>query len=145
MKRIYRLLSAILLLTISTITLTSCHCSKSATQKADLTGDWKVVAIDQKTLEGVEIPTMNIAANKVNGSTGCNRYFGGIVIDYKTKAITFDKIGCTKMLCAEKNAEHDFLNALNDVKNFQTKTKGGKIMLQFTDDSGRERILLTQK
>jgi heat shock protein HslJ len=145
MRKTYRLLSVIVLLTITTIVITSCGCCKNTGSNANFAGNWTVTAIDKKVLEGVEFPTMNIAAGKVNGTTGCNRYFGEMTVDYKQGTVAFDKIGCTKMLCAENNVENDFLSALNAVKKFQTKKKAGKIKLLLVDDNGNERILLEQK
>lgn len=62
--------------------------------------------------------TLNVDSNQINGSAGCNSYFGEVTAEGET--IAFGQIGTTLMACAEDvmQQESDFLAALAKVTGY---------------------------
>lgn len=119
----------------------SCSSTKPL-DKAQLSGYWVL-----KTLDGTDAKTafegpmpsieFNFESNQINGSAGCNRYFGSFTLSEKNE-FAANKLGSTLMACAHKNDESKFLETLetpatliidkDGVLNFN---KGNKTLLQF--------------
>lgn len=86
--------------------LTSCHTAKNSTGSASIVGKhWKLVELNGGTVQPAEQlkrePHMilNASEKRVNGSGGCNSFFGSYELQ-GNNGITFSKIGSTKMACA---------------------------------------------
>jgi len=92
-------------------------------------------------LEGTEITaTFNSAKKQVNGSTGCNSYFGDYQIN--SDRLTFSMIGHTEMYCMDPagvmEQEEQYLRVLNAAESFQVRdgklqiTAGNQILIYTT-------------
>ena len=59
--------------------------------------------------------------NKVSGNFGCNKFFGSVKID--EKKILFDKLGSTKMMCADEmnKIENGFMQQLPKANQYEVK------------------------
>lgn len=93
-------------------------------------------------LEGTEITaTFGSAEKRVNGSAGCNGYFG----DYElsNNKLTFLVMGHTEMYCMEPEGameqETQYLKTLNNAESYQVKD--GTLQV----NSGNEILIYTTK
>lgn len=76
---------------------------------------------------------------KINGTSGCNKYFGRI--DKLTNStIEFDNIASTKKYCLLKNIEQEYYNLLSKVKTYKVKNQ----QLYFYDSSNTEVLMFVQ-
>ncbi len=57
------------------------------------------------------------------GSTGCNRFFGGYVVNGQGQ-IVFSGAGSTRMMCADMTVEDNFLKLLDGVVNYEVSEDG---------------------
>ena len=93
-----------------------------------------------KVLPDTEI-TAQFKDGAVNGSSGCNSYFGSYTIN--GTAISFGPIGMTEMYCAEPEGimeqENSYLAALQSVKGFTVN--GNK--LEMTNVEGTLVLVFT--
>ncbi|MGL4292072.1 MAG: META domain-containing protein [Bacteroidales bacterium] len=120
---------------------------------ATLMGDWNIV-----TLEGTPIPqteetpylSFNIKEKRLAGMTGCNRVMGDIIIsETDPSAISFDKMGSTKMMCHNDALETAVLAALAKVRSYASipcqlvKEKANCIALY--DENKKELMTLQQE
>ena len=64
------------------------------------------------------VPTLNIEGNKINGSSGCNKYFGTIAMDSHSGTFTPSGVGSTKMACENMTVETNYLGALQKVNKY---------------------------
>ena len=82
---------------------------------------WFLTKIDNAPYKGKRI-TLNISTEKkVNGFSGCNRYFVSN-IDISGSRLRFGSVGSTRKLCADNNSnnlEQRYLAALRGVTHFQ--------------------------
>lgn len=88
--------------------------------------------------EGVEV-TLFMNGGNVNGSAGCNSYFGGYVID--ATSLTFpDPFGVTQKLCDEpaQSVEDQYLPALQATAGWTVDDEG---LLRLTDADGNESLV----
>ena len=72
------------------------------------------------------IITMNPKLNEVNGSTGCNRFFGKVLVEQAN--ITFQSIGTTRMACDDGGLEIAFLESLKNATTY--KISNNVLMLE---------------
>jgi len=93
-------------------------------------------------LEGTEITaTFDSAEKRVNGSAGCNGYFG----DYELSddKLTFLVMGHTEMYCMEPEGvmkqETQYLKTLNNAESYQVKDRRLQV------NSGNEILIYTAK
>lgn len=102
--------------------LASCAASGPGVKKqqALLRSEWKIVKVNGLPTAGEEIPTMALDAERVYGSTGCNRYFGGYTLS--GRQLKFGKLGCTQRLCPDAPSEGAILEALEKVASFKAET-----------------------
>lgn len=81
---------------------------------------WYLTTIDNKSYQGRRI-TFNISTeNKINGFSGCNRYFVSN-IKVNGSQIKFGSVGATKKLCMDSNSsqlERKYLEVLGSVDYF---------------------------
>lgn len=119
---------------------------QSCTQVTPLTqeqmeGYWVLKTLngeDAKSQFAGALPTLqfNFAENLVSGTGGCNRYSGNYT--YKDGVFSAPNLVATRMLCAENNAEGQFLLELSGLDNILslengllTITKDKKVIMQF--------------
>lgn len=81
---------------------------------------------------------MEFTEDRISGSGGCNRFFGG----YSTNAdrISLTQMGSTRMACVDETVsrrEDDFLAALSAVQSF--RRDGDRLVLGTSD--GRDLVL----
>jgi heat shock protein HslJ len=112
-----------LILGLATILLTLTACSGNAAQSDDpLAGtSWQLWAY-RKTLvlEGTET-TITFDDGEINGSAGCNSYFG--TYEVRGQNLTIGQVGATEMYCDEPEGlweqEVFFLESLTDAQMFE--------------------------
>ncbi len=101
-------------------TYTPKYTPKPATTKGFVAEKWYLVTIDNKAYQGRRI-TLNMSTeNKINGYSGCNRYFVSN-IKVNGNQIKFGSVGATKKLCMDDNSsqlERRYLEALGGVDYF---------------------------
>jgi len=89
----------------------------------DLIGtSWLATDIIGKSMtEGAKSTLNFVAAGRVAGRGGCNRFFGAVTID--GQSIEFGKIGSTMMACPPPMMEQEkrYLEALGQAKRFEVK------------------------
>ena len=92
-------------------------------QNANLTGNWQVIAINGAPVRGATV-TMDMAAGKISGSSGCNRYNSSYTQSGYT--LTFAPAAMTRMACApaEMKAEAQFGKALDSVTSYSFSSNG---------------------
>jgi heat shock protein HslJ len=94
---------------------------KPATTHGFTTENWRLTKINNTPYQGRRI-TLNISTtNKVNGFSGCNRYFVSD-INVRGNQLRFGSVGSTKKLCIDHNSnnlEKRYLAALRSVSHFQ--------------------------
>ena len=98
-------------------------CSEAATQPEDpLAGTSWQLLFYRKTpvLEGTSI-TANFENGEINGSAGCNSYFGTYQVEEEN--LSFGQIGMTEMFCMEPEGvmeqEIFYLGALADAQHYE--------------------------
>ncbi|WP_440874533.1 META domain-containing protein [Thalassotalea sp. PLHSN55] len=102
---------------------------------------WQLVAMNNETVSYQKQwpkPSINFdeQKNTVSGNSGCNRFFGGYIIDGQT--LEFAPLASTKMLCqGHANLEMDFLKALSQVNTY--KISSGQLLLL----GENQQVLLT--
>ena len=87
---------------------------------------------DRPVVEGVEA-TLTVANDgKVNGNTGCNGFFGSVILD--GSAMSFGNLGATRRLCAEEVSDQEsrFLQALDLTRGY--RVEGDQLLL--LDEAG---------
>ncbi|NLN62272.1 MAG: META domain-containing protein [Myxococcales bacterium] len=80
---------------------------------------WKLIQLNGETVSEFQ-PTLgfDLAEQRVFGSTGCNRYFGGFSQDETT--ISFQEMGTTMMACTEPAMQMEAkFNALLNKQSFR--------------------------
>jgi heat shock protein HslJ len=85
-----------------------------AAGQVQLSGTYSITAISGNNIaENAPNITFATLEKKVNGSTGCNRFFGTYVLDLY--ALSFSGIASTEMACPEPimSNEYAFLSALD--------------------------------
>src|SRR5690606_30397871 len=101
-------------------------------------GEWIATGIDGDPVTG-EV-TLVIAEDGINGTGGCNRFFGTAAVD--GNAITFGGIGSTRMLCFGEGVmeqESAFFAALGRTVRFEAA--GNEMTL--LDEAGVPAVVLT--
>ena len=100
----------------------STYTPKPSTTRGFVAEKWYLTSIDNKPYQGRRI-TLNITTeNKVNGFSGCNRYFvSNVKVNGNGNQIKFGSVGATKKLCMDSNSsqlERRYLEALGAVDYF---------------------------
>jgi heat shock protein HslJ len=86
---------------------------------------WRAVSVSGAAPVAGREPTLIFQTDQVNGSTGCNQYFGGFT--YAEGAITFSQVGMTMMACDDP---------VGTVEAAYTKALGGTMSVTI-DDGGQ--------
>lgn len=103
-------------------------------------GSWLLNGINGKPINRmVTLPTMELDLNsmRVGGNDGCNNYSGRLE-DLTARKIQFSEMVSTKKSCMNKTIDHEYNQALTDVKTYQIigpnlmfYNKDGKKVLSF--------------
>lgn len=115
MKKVIILLTSVLL-------LSSCDETKKVIDTAgqvQLSGSYTVQTINGNLIdENNPTLTFNVLDKGVNGTTGCNRYFGSYSLDLY--ALSFSELASTEMACEEPimTIEWDFMKALDQTGSY---------------------------
>lgn len=64
-----------------------------------------------------KVPTLVFEEGKVSGNAGCNNFFGMTEMMTSGK-ISFSNVGSTKMMCANMDAENNFMMMLPKVNKY---------------------------
>jgi len=127
-------------LLLSLVALFSGACTAVDDAAADLEDkDWVLESLGEKgnpqaVLEGTTVTArFDSAGQRVQGSAGCNSYFGDYEVDGND--ISFSAIGNTEMYCMEPEGvmdqETDYLTILRDSQSF--KVTDGKLEITAGD------------
>jgi heat shock protein HslJ len=82
--------------------------------------NWNVEHIGTiSTFERTPMFKIQIEHNKIEGSTGCNRFFG--TVNLEGYNLSVKNVGSTKMACRDMETETAFLEALNTTHHFEIK------------------------
>ncbi|WP_312090686.1 META domain-containing protein [Chryseobacterium sp.] len=65
-----------------------------------------------------QIPTLQIEGSKINGNSGCNRFFGGVVMDTASGKFETSGVGSTRMACNNMSVEKNFLDMLQKANKY---------------------------
>ncbi|UOE37177.1 META domain-containing protein [Chryseobacterium oryzae] len=65
-----------------------------------------------------QIPTLQIEGSKINGNSGCNRFFGGVVMDTTSGKFETSGVGSTRMACNNMSVEKNFLDMLQKANKY---------------------------
>ena len=98
----------------------------------ELSGKYQIVTLNGKSVadKGLEI-TFDTQASAVNGTTGCNKIFGGYT--QSGSQLSFAALGATKMYCQDgMELEQEMLQGLG-VINAISSQKDGAIALMNND------------
>ena len=117
--------------------LAAAACANSA-PRADLSGtSWAVESVVGQPVSG---PTIEFAQDRISGTGGCNRFFGGYTAE--DGRISFSAIGATRMACEPDimAREDHFFGALNSAQNYSRE--GGRLTL--TSAEGQAIVLRAQ-
>ena len=104
----------------SNSTYTPKYTPKPPTTRGFVAEKWYLVTIDNKGYQGRRITLNMTTENKINGFSGCNRYFVSN-IRVNGNQINFGSVGATKKLCMDSNSsqlERKYLEALGGVDYF---------------------------
>jgi heat shock protein HslJ/membrane-bound inhibitor of C-type lysozyme len=103
---------------------------------------WQVEDIDQGgIIDSSHVTLEFVDADRIAGSTGCNRYFGKV--DIELGSIAISGVGSTRRACAPAlmSQEQRFLTALNVVSRYEMEADTWLLML---DDAGTQRLELIE-
>ncbi|UCH43362.1 MAG: META domain-containing protein [Dehalococcoidales bacterium] len=136
------------LLLLSLVTLSTGACTTTDDAAADLEDkDWLLESLGEKgnpraVLEGTTVTArFDSAGHRVQGSAGCNSYFGDYEVDGND--ISFSGVGNTEMYCMEPEGvmdqETDYLTILRDSQSFEVadgklEITAGDQVLVFQED-----------
>ena len=129
-------LFSIIMLFMSSLGLSSCIATSNypAQQKPapvdnSMSGRWFLTSLNNAGYQGPRITLQFTGDNKINGFSGCNRYFGpanrGMNGD-----ISFERIASTKKACFNQQnnrLEYNYLSALSRVQSYQLS--GNRLVL----------------
>ncbi|MCH8500842.1 MAG: META domain-containing protein [Aliidiomarina sp.] len=89
---------------------------------------WQFYQLDTHAVADLVLVTLYFDGERVSGSTGCNRYFGGYELTGEN--LVFGNLGVTKMACdgPRNEAEQAFLAVINDVHRFDIDAEGHLIL-----------------
>lgn len=132
-----RIRAGVILLSLITLALTACggQGDGGATDAPSLEGtEWVLLTLNgQPPLPGT-LPTAAFTADQINGTTGCNHYFGSYEAAGGT--LTIREVGMTEMYCMDPagvmEQEQQFLSALTSVTAYRMTAN----RLELLDSSG---------
>jgi heat shock protein HslJ len=65
-----------------------------------------------------QVPTLNVEGSKINGNSGCNKFFGGVTMETASGKFEASQMGSTKMACANMSVEQNFLDMLQKANKY---------------------------
>lgn len=91
---------------------------------AMVAGDWRVVSLDGRAVEGERAPTLRFESGRASGFAGCNRWTGEARLT--GEGLSLGPIAATKMACIGEGDEIErlFLELLGGVTNFEPRPDG---------------------
>lgn len=102
--------------------------------------EWTVTKIKGADTIVDSQPTISFEGDRIAGTSGCNRFFGGYTQDGAN--LKFDAVGATAMYCAEvADQESAFFDALSAVGSVQKAEAG----IELASSSGDTLLTLTAK
>lgn len=111
----------------SILLIVSCSSDKKNPTDAINNFDWNVTQIGGiSTFERTPTFQIKIENNKIEGSTGCNRFFGNISLEGHKMSV--QNVGATKMACNDMQTEIAFLKALKNVTHFEIEKDKLKLL-----------------
>jgi len=129
---------------VAVLATTLVACNKYNYNATNVFGEWDLAKINGQAIVKTDDITMpfigfNQQEDRIYGNTGCNSFFGTMVIDStNVDAISFDNMGSTKMMCANMEVEDEFLMTLGLVNNIEynaqellLKDNANKTILRF--------------
>jgi len=127
---------AVASLLLTTLFLTGCESQPTKTEQPEQLvftledTDWQLESFMQGSAKASGKATLKLLSdkNRIAGSAGCNRYFGG----YKTSGdqVSFSQMGATKILCQDMSEEDHFFKYIMRVNRFQIE---GNQLILFKD------------
>ena len=103
-------------------------------------GNWLVKSIDGAPTLAQARPTMTLEEGRVGGTTGCNRYFGGVSVN--DSKVRFSGLGATLMACEEdaQRQEQRFLAVFEEPLTLSLEPDGS---VTLSDSHGVQRLEMT--
>ena len=101
--------------------------------RIELKGKWTLARLNDQVINRmISLPTMNIdlAQQRIAGNTGCNNY-SGIIKKLTASQIDLSEIAMTRKMCANKNVEPAFAEAINNINSYEIN---GSTLNFFSDD-----------
>ena len=122
------------LFVLAIILFASCE-SKEA---KNIDGNWEVKSIKGKASFN-QNPNfvLNSETLKIAGFSGCNRFFGSIILD--KEKLSFHGMGGTRMACPDPTVENLFITTIPEVASYDFDDN----LLRFKSESGE--VLMTMK
>lgn len=83
-------------------------------------------------------PTLNIESSKITGNSGCNSYFGEVILDPTAGNFSTRNVGATKMACENMSIEQNFFTMLGEATKYVVNGdtlelyKGNLLLLKFS-------------
>ena len=111
----------ILLIAVTLTLLAACSGTNTPAEDPLAGTSWRLLFYRKtQVLEGTSI-TANFENGEINGSAGCNSYFGAYQVEAQN--ISFGQIGMTEMFCMEPEGvmeqESFYLGALADAQRYE--------------------------
>lgn len=98
-------------------------------------GEWRVFEIGGQGVVADSAPTLQFAAGRLSGTSGCNRFMGGYVLGTDGGSLRAEQLASTMMACPEPlmQQEDRYLRLLGQVRRY--RVDGG--VLTLTGDDGQ--------
>lgn len=129
---------------ITAVLAAACATEPEPAAAPDLAGTrWLAEDIDNLGVIDYARPTLSFPEpDQAVGNAGCNRFFGGVVID--GNEIAFGMLGTTRRACAEAlmDQEQQFLRALSRTVLFRLDDE--QRLLYFVDADGNEILRFSE-
>ncbi len=106
-------------------------------------GKWKIQQIDNEKITDVEkepFIQFDAAQKRVNGTAGCNNFFGGYTYTDGGKLKFSDNMGATRMMCPNMKFEDKLFQTLPKVE--RVAYQKGKLVLK--DAQGNDLVVLVK-
>ena len=125
----------IILLFVSSFGLLSCVSNTKYPEQqytpasSSLSGQWSLSSLNGSGYSGDRITLQFSDSSRVNGFSGCNRYFGSS--SKSNGNLSFGSLGSTKKLCRNSQSnqvESAYLNGLRQVRSY--RLNGNQLILQ---------------
>ena len=133
-----------MLFLISLLLISSCISSgkksSDTISKTSIEANWQAVRVNGNPINrmvNTPVLELNIQEMKINGTDGCNNFFGTIS-ELNENQISFSQIGSTRKMCPDMEIPDQFLSGLNKISQFSFD----KSILIFSDQNNNEVLAL---